>query len=182
MHEIIQDLLDLARARRGIGISVSRRPASAVDVCTQAVAELQQVHPERVIRLSASGDLKLEADPSRLLQAVSNLVGNALQHGAPDADVSVEAAEELDDVVIRVRNAGSPIPEALIEDIFEPFRRGEAPGEGTAGLGLGLFIVREIARAHGGSVSASSAEGAGTTFELRLPRGRPSGLAAGAPQ
>jgi signal transduction histidine kinase len=170
MNDIIRDLLDAARARQGIGMAVSRVEASAEEVCAQAVSELSQIHPERRIRFSARGDLRLSADPSRLLQAVSNLVGNALQHGAEDSDVSVEAAGDADAVVIRVTNRGAPIPDALMPRIFEPFRRGGDGAAAEGSLGLGLFIVREIARAHGGSVSVSSDDAAGTTFELRVPR------------
>jgi len=169
MNEIIRDLLDVARARQGIGITLTHRPISVNEICEQAIAELQHVHPGRSVRLCASGELRLEGDRSRLLQAVSNLVGNALQHGARDAQVSVEATGDTEGVVIRVRNGGAPIPDALLEEIFEPFRRGDGAGEAGGGVGLGLFVVREIARAHGGSVSVSS-DATGTTFELRIPR------------
>jgi signal transduction histidine kinase len=178
MNEIIRDLLDVARARQGLGLTLTRRWVSADEICAQAVAELEQVHPDRTVRLSASGDLRLEADPSRLLQAISNLVGNALQHGAPDRDVAVLVAGGPDAVTVRVRNGGSPIPADAVDELFEPFRRGSKAGEGGDSLGLGLFIVREIARAHGGTVSVASDDG-GTTFELRLPRD-PAGPAAAA--
>jgi signal transduction histidine kinase len=169
MNEIIRDLLDVARARQGIGMALTRRPISAQDVCEQAIAELQHVHPGRAVGLSVSGDLRIEGDGSRLLQAVSNLVGNALQHGAHDAQVSVEAAGDPEGIVIRVRNGGAPIPDALLDEIFEPFRRGNGADDSSGSLGLGLFVVREIARAHGGSVSVSS-DPTGTTFELRILR------------
>ncbi len=169
MNEIIRDLLDVARARQGIGITLTHRPISADEICEQAIAELQHVHPGRSVRLCASGELRLEGDRSRLLQAVSNLVGNALQHGARDAQVSVEATGDTEGIVIRVRNGGAPIADALLEEIFEPFRRGDGAGEASGSLGLGLFVVREIAHAHGGSVSVSS-DTTGTTFELRIPR------------
>jgi signal transduction histidine kinase len=83
-----------------------------------------------------------------------------------------------DAVSVRVRNGGSPIPADAVDELFEPFRRGSKAGEGGDSLGLGLFIVREIARAHGGTVSVASDDG-GTTFELRLPRD-PAGPAAAA--
>jgi signal transduction histidine kinase len=169
MNEIIRDLLDAARARQGLGMTLASRHASAYEICAQAIAELEQVHPGRSIRLSASGDPTLEADASRLLQAISNLVGNALQHGDPDRAVEVHVAGEGGSVAVRVRNAGAPIPPGAIDELFEPFRRGDRAADGNGSLGLGLFIVREIARAHGGTVSVSS-DAAGTTFELRLPR------------
>jgi signal transduction histidine kinase len=181
MNEIIRDLLDVARARQGIGMTLARRAVSVDDLCAHAVAELEQIHPGRRIRLSASGDLRVQADHSRLLQAVSNLVGNALQHGAPGSEVAVQAVGEGDAISIRVRNEGPPIPADALGELFEPFRRGERAAAGDGSLGLGLFIVREIARAHGGTVSASSDE-SGTTFELRIPRSAPEHEArAGAP-
>jgi signal transduction histidine kinase len=179
MNEIIRDLLDVARARQGIGLTLTHRPVSAGDICAQAVAELEQIHPDRLVRLSASGDLRLEADASRLLQAISNLVGNALQHGSPEREVAVHASGDADAITVRVRNGGSPIPAEALAELFEPFRRG-GNAEGSDSLGLGLFIVREIARAHGGAVTVASDEG-GTTFELRLPRGSAPSAAAGAP-
>jgi signal transduction histidine kinase len=177
MHEIIRDLLDLARARQGLGLAVAPAPVSAREVCAQAVAELQQVFPDRAIRLSAPDEARISADGSRLHQAVSNLVGNALQHGDPGTAVTVDVAADGDGVTIRVANRGEPIAEERLAAIFEPFRRGDSAraGDGES-LGLGLFIVREIARAHGGSVTVSSDAATGTVFELTLPRA----LAAGA--
>jgi signal transduction histidine kinase len=177
MHEIIRDLLDLARARQGLGLAVAPAPVSAREVCAQAVAELQQVFPDRAIRLSAPDEARISADGSRLHQAVSNLVGNALQHGEPETAVTVDVAADGDGVTIRVANRGEPIAEERLAAIFEPFRRGDSAraGDGES-LGLGLFIVREIARAHGGSVTVASDAATGTVFELTLPRA----LAAGA--
>jgi signal transduction histidine kinase len=171
MHDIIRDLLDVARARQGLGLALTRTPVSAREVCAHAVAELEQVFPDRAIRLHARDDARLSADASRLHQAISNLIGNALQHGDPGANVTVEVVGRDDEVAIRVANGGHPIPQERIAAIFEPFRRGDAPGAGDgASLGLGLFIVREIARAHGGAVTVRSDAAAGTVFELRLPR------------
>jgi signal transduction histidine kinase len=171
MVEIIRDLLDVARARQGLGLALTRAPVSAREVCAQAVGELEQVFPDRAIRMRAADDARISADASRLHQAISNLVGNALQHGDPGAAVTIEVAADEDAVAIRVANEGEPIPQERLAEIFEPFRRGGAAGAGDGGsLGLGLYIVREIARAHGGAVTVTSDAADGTVFELRLPR------------
>jgi signal transduction histidine kinase len=146
---------------------VEVRPADLVPLVRRAVAELAAVHPAREIRLAAPDAVPVAADPDRLGQVLSNLVGNALQHSPPDARVSVEVDEIAGAVEIDVHNEGPPIRAELLGEIFEPFRRGGA-GEGGS-LGLGLFIVREVVRAHGGEVTVRSTAGSGTTFTVRLP-------------
>jgi signal transduction histidine kinase len=171
MEAIIRDLLDFSRARAGGGIPVRASPVRLDEVAREAVAELEAA-TARAVRLEVSGDCGLHGDPSRLGQIVSNLVANALQHGAPEEEVLVSVAGEGSEVVLRVHNAGPPIPPAVLATLFEPFRRGGSPrGDGRSGhLGLGLFIVAELARAHGGAASARSDGTEGTTFEVRLPR------------
>jgi signal transduction histidine kinase len=171
IDEIVRDLLDLARARQGLGMVLSRGPVALDDVCAQAIAELEQTRPGRRIRLRTTGEVGCEGDRSRVLQAISNLVSNALQHGPDDEEVDVEVQGGPGHVVVRVHNGGPPIPAEVLPEIFEPFRRGPGAGANTGSVGLGLFIVREIARAHGGDLSVASAQGKGTTLELRLPRG-----------
>ncbi|MFL5301544.1 MAG: sensor histidine kinase, partial [Anaeromyxobacteraceae bacterium] len=112
-------------------------------------------------------------DASRLGQVVSNLVGNALDHGGEMGEASVEVWGEEDAVRIAVHNEGPEIPTDLLPTLFEPFRRlarGDGEGSRSAHLGLGLFIVSEIARAHGGTVAVASAPGEGTTVTVTLPR------------
>jgi signal transduction histidine kinase len=171
IDEIVRDLLDLARARQGLGMALTRGPLALDEACAQAIAELEQARPGRRIRLRTSGDARCEADRSRVLQAISNLVSNALQHGPELEEVAVEVQGGPREVSVRVHNGGAPIPAEVLPEIFEPFRRGPGAGATAGSVGLGLFIVREIARAHGGEVSVSSAQGQGTTLELRLPRG-----------
>ncbi|MFL5264941.1 MAG: sensor histidine kinase, partial [Anaeromyxobacteraceae bacterium] len=110
----------------------------------------------------------------RLAQVLSNLVGNALQHGG-GTPVQVALAGGEAEVVVTVHNGGPPVPAELLPEVFEPFRRGAAPRAEGGSVGLGLFIVREIVRAHGGAVEVHSSADAGTTFTVRLPRGVPSG-------
>jgi PAS domain S-box-containing protein len=113
-----------------------------------------------------------EWDPDRLAQVVSNLVGNALQHGAHDTPVEVRLGHEDSTLVLTVHNQGTPIPEALLPHVFDPFRR--ADNRSRQGLGLGLYIVQQLILAHGGTITVSSQVDSGTTFTVRLPRHAPS--------
>ena len=170
MREIIHDILDVVRARQGLGIPVVRRRTDLAEVCRRAVAELGQLAVDRTLTLDIRGDTSLEGDPSRLLQVVSNLVGNAVQHGKGPVHVEVLGGRE--EVVLSVQNQGAAIAPEVLPTLFEPFRRGRAQDGGgrNGSIGLGLFIVREVVRAHGGDVVVQSGE-AGTRFTCRLPRG-----------
>ena len=112
-----------------------------------------------------AGNVEGTWDPDRLQQVVSNLVGNALEHSDGVVSVRVEAAKH--DVVLSVHNDGEPIPAEVLPALFEPFRRGE---RSAGGLGLGLYIVREVIRRHGGTIDVRSSSAAGTTFVSRWPR------------
>ncbi len=170
MTRIIHDLLDFTRVRAEGRIPVHVALADLVPLVRRAVAELAAVHPTREIRLASPDELPIAADPDRMAQVVSNLVGNALQHSPPEARVSVEIDEDDAAVAIGVHNDGPPIRADLLGEIFEPFHRGQRGGGADGGsLGLGLFIVREVVRAHGGEVSVRSTAGEGTTFTVRLP-------------
>ena len=130
------------------------------------IEEIRAGYPAARIELEMAGKLIGDWDPARIEQALSNLIANAVQHGGPDVRLSAAEAEP-DAVVVTVRNGGRPIPEAQLPTLFEPFKKGQG---NPAGLGLGLFIAREIVHAHQGSIDVtSSAEG--TEFTVRLPRG-----------
>jgi PAS domain S-box-containing protein len=167
---IIRDLLDYTRARQGETLQIERRQVDLDELCRAIVLETRSVHPDRDISFESSGECPGAWDPVRVGQAVSNLLSNALQHGGGASRVRVSLAAEEAAATITVFNEGPPIPPEVQQSIFQPYRRGDA-GEGKArrGLGLGLFIVREIARAHGGEVSLEST-GSGTSFAVRLPR------------
>jgi signal transduction histidine kinase len=171
MQGIIDDLLDFGRSTQGRGIPVVMEDADLAEVCRRAVGELGQLNGGRAIGLSVRGDTRLHGDAARLVQVVSNLVGNALQHG--DGAVQVEVEGSQDQVALSVHNHGAPIPTEELPRLFEPFRQGEGPGAGerSGSVGLGLFIVREVVRAHRGEVEVRSDAPAGTTFTVRLPRG-----------
>jgi signal transduction histidine kinase len=163
MSGMIRDLLDYARAGSG-AIPIVRERMDLGELARELVDEFEIADPDRRIDLTRSGDTTGSWDRARLYQALSNLVGNATHYGHGNASISVVG--EGRHVEISVHNAGSPIPPDLLAVIFEPFRRGDA--EGT-GLGLGLYIVRSIAQAHGGDVTVTSSTEHGTTFTIRLP-------------
>jgi signal transduction histidine kinase len=163
MNAMVHDLLDYARAGTG-AIPVTPVPMDLGELCRELVEEFQLADPDRQIELAVSGDLTGEWDRPRLHQALSNLVGNATRYGRGKA--AIRARREREAVEVSVSNHGPAIPADLLPIIFEPFERGEVGG---AGLGLGLYIVREIARGHGGEVSVESTDEHGTTFVLRLP-------------
>jgi signal transduction histidine kinase len=169
MSAMIRDLLDFGRARRGQGIPFEPADVDVVEAVRGAVVEARAAHPHREVRFGAERELRLNADAERVAQVTTNLVVNALEHGAPGEAVTVTLASGTEGVELAVHNAGAPIPEVVQTRLFEPFVRG---GDDAAGghLGLGLFIVREIVRAHRGTVDVRSREGEGTTFVVRLPR------------
>ena len=165
MREMIEQLLDLTRVRLGGGLAgaISRVRVETRELVLRAIEELRIAHPDREIRFEGPTCAAI-GDPARLLQLFSNLLGNAIVHGTPGTPVTTRLACHGDAVELRIHNAGA-IPPARLATLFEPFRA----RSGTSGLGLGLYIAREIARAHGGAIDVESSEGAGTTFTVRLP-------------
>jgi two-component system sensor histidine kinase/response regulator len=165
MQRMIADLIDFTRGQLGDGIPVSRTSGSFAKICQFVVDELSVIHTGRQIRLDLAGKLSGQWDAARVGQAVANLVGNALEHGA--GLVTVTAREEPAHVMLSVHNWGTPIPPEQLRDIFEPFKHGPTKAQG---LGLGLYIVREIVRGHGGTVHVSSSADKGTCFVTNWPR------------
>jgi len=168
MERMIGDLLDLTRARLGGSIPLRRRPANLQQVCEEAMMEIRAGHPDAVFQLQASGDLRGEWDIDRLTQVVSNLAGNAMQHGG-GTPITLTALEQGDSVTLAVHNGGPPIPPEVLPFVFEPLARGGAEG-GSYSIGLGLFIARAIVSAHGGNVAVTSSADDGTTFTMALPK------------
>lgn len=177
MSRMIDDLLDLTRTRFGDLIPVVPAPMDLYPVCQQVVAELEGRRPPGSLRLVRSGDLHGEWDADRLAQVLSNLVRNAIEHGSTDLPIDVVAAEKSEGIALTVHNGGAPIPREIIESIFEPMVRHTQGAQTRQGLGLGLYIARQIALAHGGSLEVTSTAALGTTFELRLPRRKQSSAA-----
>jgi hypothetical protein len=174
MGQLVNDLLDYTRARLGSGIPIEKARCDMRRVCTDAVDAVQAAFPARTFVPSFSGDLTIDADAGRMDQALSNLLNNAVQHGDPSQPVSLSAAGSAASVEIRVRNAGTPIPQSALQSIFEPLVQAPADVASDArsktSLGLGLFIVQQIALGHGGTVGVESSEESGTQFTLSLPR------------
>ena len=173
MTRMIGYLLDLARTRLGSSIPLKRTRMDLAPVCQQVIAELEVVHPDCQLRFESEGDLNGEWDGDRLTQVISNLVANALQYG--EAPMSVVAQGHGDEVVLQVHNEGPPISQAALKGIFEPMaRRPTKNGDkNTTGLGLGLYIAREVLAAHGGTIGVISTEKEGTTFTMQIPRRPP---------
>ena len=168
MGRMIADMLDLARGRLGGGIPIQLQPLDLDALVRRVVVECQAVQPHTPILVDTAGVLTCDGDPERLAQVVSNLVGNALQHGVAGQPVSLRLDGTAPaSVVITVENAGEVSPEALPR-LFEAFARG--PGRSRdAGLGLGLYITQQIAQAHGGAVTVRSERGT-TAIQVTLPR------------
>ncbi|PTL75683.1 PAS domain S-box protein [Vitiosangium sp. GDMCC 1.1324] len=166
---MIRELLDFTQARVG-GIPIHPRPLDLHEHVRRVVEEVQLAWPERRIEFQASGDGWGQWDEGRLAQVVTNLVGNALQHGQADLPVRVSIRGGPSDVVLEVHNDGPPIPPELLPNLFEPYRRGTEPSERRGSLGLGLYISRQIILGHGGTVEVHSTVEDGTTFTVRLPR------------
>ena len=162
---MLETLLDFTQARIGGGIKLRRAPTDLARLCTDLAAEQERIQVE----VSAPGDCSGSWDRARLEQLIGNLLRNAAEHGAPGRAVELRCTAEADRVVLSVRNAGAPIAPEMMPTLFEPFKRG-ARGPGSRNLGLGLYIVRQIAVAHGGSVEARSSAEEGTEVRVLLPR------------
>jgi signal transduction histidine kinase len=174
MKEMISDLLDFATTRLGDVLRISVSEVDMRDACRMACEEIVALHPGRVIQLDCEGDLHGCWDPSRMAQLLSNLLGNAIKHGAADRRVSLRATEHAAQVRSDVHNEGRPIPVEQRQRLFEPLARG-ALEDGTApaterSVGLGLYIASEIAKAHGGTLRLAVSDDNGTTFSVLLPR------------
>jgi len=169
MAGLIDDVLDLARGRLGGGIGLQRDANHPLEpVLTQVVDELRLASPGRIIEAEFDIDHPVDCDRSRIGQMLSNLVGNALTHGASNQPVKVHAETGKSSFQLWVANAGAPIPERAMDKLFEPFFRGEARAS-RQGLGLGLYIASQIAKAHGGElVARSTAEETRFTFTMPL--------------
>jgi sigma-B regulation protein RsbU (phosphoserine phosphatase) len=167
---LINDLLDLTRGRLGQGIAITRQPIDLHDTVAAQLAELLEAYPNARIEHRRRGDGRCDADPARLGQLVANLVSNAVAYGRPGAPVLVSTSTDGGECTISVRNEGEPIPEALQGALFQPMVRGTDTGAASRSVGLGLYIVSEVARAHGGTVRIASSTAEGTEFIADFPR------------
>lgn len=167
LQRMIDDLLDANRLEQGL-FALSPYPVDVADLVRRTVAVLEA--PDVPIEVRAPDDLVVSADPERLRQALENLIGNAQIHGPTGGPVVVQVdREERADgtwAVVSVRDAGPGIAPEQLTPLIEPFARGAR----SRGLGLGLYLARGIAEAHGGTLTVESAPGQGTTFRLALPQ------------
>jgi PAS domain S-box-containing protein len=168
IQHIVGDLLDLSRQREGTGITVDPKPTDMREMCHRIVEEVKAIATDRKITFDCDADGNGTWDEHRILQAISNLTANAVQHGTPGTPVQLRLTGDDDRVSVEVHNQGV-IPGEVLPRIFEPFRSGRHHGRRGDGLGLGLFIARAIAVAHGGGLEVDTSE-SGTTFRLVLPR------------
>jgi signal transduction histidine kinase len=176
MQALLDDLVDFNRTRLGLGVKIAPRDIDLAVVVADELDQLRGAYPNRRIELAARGDLQGLWDGGRLQQLLRNLVSNAIQYGDTNTPVRVELrGEEEGEVRLEVANCGSNIDPSVLDQIFDPLKRGSAQQhtqDARAGLGLGLFIVGEIAKAHGGEVSVRF-EGDEAIFAVRLPRRPP---------
>lgn len=178
---MVRDLLDFTRLRLGGGIPIQPKPSDLKLLAEQSVREVQTAHPGREVELSVDGETTGTWDGDRISQLLSNLLGNAVAYSPQGSKISVRVEGSSADVQLSVHNAGDPIPEKLLPHLFEPLRRGDPADQNPSArsIGLGLYIVQNIARAHGGLVEVKSAQDEGTTFSVRLPRYPPASVARG---
>jgi signal transduction histidine kinase len=175
MHHMIDDLRDFTRTRLGPGLPIAPSRFDPLELVREAVDEARSSHPEREVELEQPDHaLTVTWDVSRIGQMLTNLIDNAMQYAEGNTSVLLRVREEPGDVVVlSVHNAGTSIPPSLQETIFDPFVRAGEPlssgGRREGGLGLGLYIARQIAEAHGGTLNVVSSDPDATVFEARLP-------------
>jgi len=170
MNSLLDDLCDFNRTKLGLGINITPYDVDLADLVADTVDQLRAAHPTRRIELEVKGNVQGIWDGLRLQQLLSNLVLNAIRYGAPDEPVCVAVTGHDAEVSLEVRNSGPAIDPLSLERLFDPLRRGpDQENKNADGLGLGLYIVSEITKAHQGSIEARSDQ-TGTTFDVRLPR------------
>jgi PAS domain S-box-containing protein len=167
---LIRDLLDFAKKRTGATIPINPRPTNLREVIEQVVDELKVAVPNRTIRVDHAGAEDGSWDADRIAQVISNLVGNALQHGSASTPIVVTSRIDNDSATLEVTNHGPPISKADIAHLFEPFARATNASPSAGSLGLGLYIAREVVVAHGGTIDVDSQPDTGTRFTVHLPR------------
>lgn len=177
MNGLVNDLIDYTRTNLGVTLPIVIKKTNMSSLCADTLAEHVMAHPEIEFQLTVESDAHGEWDDNRIAQALSNLLGNAVQYGKKCSPIVLQLATTEDDVYISLKNHGPVIPETRFTSLFEPLIRLSDPSAevqtDNRNLGIGLFIAREIICAHGGDIKVSSNEDDGTEFTIKLPR-RPS--------
>lgn len=173
MNGMVNDLLGLARTQLGDGIPIERTECDLLEMCQWAIEDANAAHPRAQFDLHATGELMGSFDQARLQQLLTNLANNAAQYGTPGEPINIEIVGELDRVSLKVRNRGAAIPRESLPDLFSslvqlPAKNGDTRPRSS--LGLGLFIAKQIAEAHGGDITVDSDDLRGTEFTVVIPR------------
>lgn len=182
--DIVSDLLDYSTSHLGGGIPVTPGRYDLSAECASVTNEMQLLHPRRRFRIDIEPGITVQWDRARMSQALSNLMANAVQHGALDSPVWVTVAREGADIAIVVQNEGAVIAPGRLRTMFDPGKSfvikslSERSASQTENLGLGLYITHEIVLAHGGKIWVTSTSGEGTTLKARIPLALPAGAAA----
>jgi signal transduction histidine kinase len=172
---LISNLLDFTRSRLGAGIPIERSPCDIGEVCVEALDSIKARYHLHRFFLTREGELLAVADASKIGQALANLLLNAAKYGQPGGTITLNAVGNADSIVLKVINHGPVIAPESLPSLFEPLPQSSRPGQppdraSTSGMGLGLFIVREIVNGHLGTITVESAAGLGTVFTIQLPR------------
>jgi signal transduction histidine kinase len=170
MNAMVADLLDFTRGRLGMSIPIEPGRADLAVVLSAAVQETTAALPELDLKLETNGDLFGNWDSVRLSQVLNNLISNAVSHGSSGTPITIRAKGNAEDVVFSVHNYGRTIPAHEIEEMFDPLNSRPSPSDNSRHMGLGLYIVRDVVSAHGGTIDVQSTEADGTTFIVCLPR------------
>jgi signal transduction histidine kinase len=174
---MIESLLDFSESRWKGALPIRPVLVRPAEIAARMIEELSVANPERLILLELRGREPFELDPVRIEQVLSNLIGNAMVHGEAGAPIEVFVDVRESEALLAVTNRGPEIPAERAATLFQPFTHGDTRGPGPdpvtdrpRGLGLGLYIVKQIVTAHGGTITFESSAGLGTTFIVRLPR------------
>jgi signal transduction histidine kinase len=174
MSHMITDLIELTRVRFGSGIVLRRTPADMRQIGVKAIEEMESIYPDRIFQLNCNDEVSGEWDAVRMTQVLSNLLGNAVQHGSTSFPITITAKGNDHEVELAVHNQGAAISPNAIPMLFDSLFQGEsgerAADDRSSSLGLGLYIAKEIISAHGGSIEVRSSDDEGTTFVAHLPR------------
>jgi signal transduction histidine kinase len=174
---LTHDLIDFASTGLGSAMPLTRSPADLEKLGRKVYEEFCFAYPQHKLYFNSDGDLTGDWDAARLRQMIANLMGNALQHGTTEGPVELGMVAEASTVVLRVHNEGAPIPPEMLTTIFDPlirYAKSETAGQKvSSSIGLGLYIVREVVVAHGGTIAVTSTAEEGTTFTVHLPRTAP---------